>query len=649
MTTTETALIMRDAGGACIPVDKEKRPLIDRWKQAQDSLPDESTLRDYFRNGAGIALVAGPIQCIDIDRASLIDKYKQAAIHHGLDDVWGRLVIHKTPSGGFHLIFQTACEPVRNMKLAQEGEVGGYQTLIETRGKGGYFLIPPSPGYVAVQNSIITDGLTTIPILTEEERDSLIEVARTFDRREPKEGGPRESGDQGGDTPGDDYDARGDLPGLLRSHGWTPVGKTHWRRPDKARGVSASLGHIPGRFFVFSTSTQFEAEHVYRPWHVYAILEHAGDYTAAARALRIAGFGGKQEGPKSGATSVEAVGNGASGDNPEPWGGLPEPVTHDEVSANPPQLPEVLIEGLLRRESKLLLTGASKARKSWTLIHMGLSVAAGISWHNMMTRQAGVLFLNLELHPREMFDRAESVMKGMGLSKFPRLFRWQNLRGHTVSLDKIEASLVEYSRTNDIGLIVCDPFYKMGEGADEIDAGQIALFLARLDRIARRSGGAVAMSHHQTKGDSSHKSAIDLASGTGVFARDPDAILGLRELKGSTDEEPLARLDCVVRSFKPIPSIGLRWRFPIWEQDDSLNLELKTPPKPGRPSQHNVGDILNVLGDETFQVGDWEKLAKQTHGISRSTFYDLKRDAIRENKIEEFKDGKKIMCRRKSP
>ena len=91
-------------------------------------------------------------------------------------------------------------------------------------------------------------------------------------------------------TPGDDYDQRGDFASLLISHDWEKV-SGGWRRPGKTTGLSATFDKIPGRFYVFSSSTEFEAQHTYRPWHVYAILEHGGDFSAAARKLGESGYG----------------------------------------------------------------------------------------------------------------------------------------------------------------------------------------------------------------------------------------------------------------------------------------------------------------------------------------------------------------------
>ncbi len=92
-------------------------------------------------------------------------------------------------------------------------------------------------------------------------------------------------------TPGDDYDARGDFSALLVAHGWTKCAGG-WTRPGKTVGLSATFDKVPGRFYVFSSSVSgFAPQHVYRPWHVYAILEHGGNFSDAAKALGEKGFG----------------------------------------------------------------------------------------------------------------------------------------------------------------------------------------------------------------------------------------------------------------------------------------------------------------------------------------------------------------------
>lgn len=96
-------------------------------------------------------------------------------------------------------------------------------------------------------------------------------------------------------TPGDDYDLRGDFKEVLLAHGWTKLGEHGWTRPGKTTGVSATFDKVPGRFYVFSSSTEFETNHTYRPWHIFALLECGGDFTKAARELGAKGYGEQKQ------------------------------------------------------------------------------------------------------------------------------------------------------------------------------------------------------------------------------------------------------------------------------------------------------------------------------------------------------------------
>ena len=290
--TLQTAKLLNASGVSCIPCNADKRPRVSSWAPYRERVPTEQELERWFAKPCQIALVAGKAQCLDFDEKyskGIFERYCKRAEETGLDQLLGQLITQQTPSGGYHFVWQCDAKPIANLKLAQKANC---ETLIETRGAGGYFLISPSEGY-----KLLAGDWSSIPAISADDRDALLNLARTFDETPVKEAVPAQSSPDL--TPGDDFDFRADMPALLASKGWRPAGRDskYWTRPGKDKGISASWDVVPGRFFVFSSSTEFEPQHVYRPWHVYAMLECGGDYSRAASELRRQGFGSSKPSP----------------------------------------------------------------------------------------------------------------------------------------------------------------------------------------------------------------------------------------------------------------------------------------------------------------------------------------------------------------
>lgn len=102
----------------------------------------------------------------------------------------------------------------------------------------------------------------------------------------------------GGERPGDDFIARATWKQILEPHGWMLDYSTgdvdHWRRPHKEEGTSATTGYGgTDLLYVFSTSTPFESGQAYSKFAAYAVLNHYGNLSEAARDLRRQGYGAR--------------------------------------------------------------------------------------------------------------------------------------------------------------------------------------------------------------------------------------------------------------------------------------------------------------------------------------------------------------------
>ena len=196
-----------------------------------------------------------------------------------------------------------------------------------------------------------------------------------------------------------------------------------------------------------------------------------------------------------------------------------------------PPLADPLIFGVLRKGHKMLLAGPSKAGKSFALIELCIAIAEGKPWLGQFScAQGKVLYINLELDRASCLHRFKDVYTALGLApdNLKNIDIW-NLRGASVPMDKLVPKLIRRAQKKGYTAVILDPIYKVITG-DENSADQMAKFCNQFDLVCRALDCAVIYCHHHSKGAQGGKRSMDRASGSGVFARDPDAMLDMTEL-----------------------------------------------------------------------------------------------------------------------
>lgn len=209
---------------------------------------------------------------------------------------------------------------------------------------------------------------------------------------------------------------------------------------------------------------------------------------------------------------------------------LPDEENLADVLFNLPDYAEELIEGILRQGHKMLLVGPSKSGKSFSLIELCIAIAEGSKWMGRQCKQGDVLYVNFELDRASCLHRFKDVYQTLRLTpnNANRIFIW-NLRGKTPALDQLVPKLIRRAEKKKYIAVVVDPIYKVITG-DENSASEMAKFCNQFDKIADALGASVIYAHHHSKGAQGGKKSMDRASGSGVFARDPDALLDMIEL-----------------------------------------------------------------------------------------------------------------------
>ena len=191
-----------------------------------------------------------------------------------------------------------------------------------------------------------------------------------------------------------------------------------------------------------------------------------------------------------------------------------------------------------------------------------------------------MLYVNLELDRASCLTRFKDVIEAMGArpSCVGNVDVW-NLRGKSKPMDQLAPSLIRRALKTRPIMVVIDPIYKVITG-DENSAEQMAKFCNQFDRVASEIGCAVVYCHHHSKGLQGQKAAMDRASGSGVFSRDPDAMLDMGRLDvdegtmsahvlndGGDAADTAWRIEGTLREFPSFDPVDLWFQYPLHRAD----------------------------------------------------------------------------------
>lgn len=274
-------------GLKCLPTKQDKSPNISTtWK---DGIEDTELYKNTFGIGIICGKLSGGLECLDFDNHFEDAKDNLSKFIAEIKDIYNKyhFPIESTMNGGYHLIYR--CSKIEgNQKLAQrpkkdeKSQKFRPDTIIETRGEGGYFVASPTPGYKWVRNTV-----DNIPVISIEDRNTIIEVAKTFNTWFELRKNEYENNNKPGDIFNESTESKSELISCLIGAGWTDLGNGNWQRPNKKVGISATLDKVANNvFYVFSSNAYpFEPSHAYTPFQVLALLKYKGDFKEFAREL----------------------------------------------------------------------------------------------------------------------------------------------------------------------------------------------------------------------------------------------------------------------------------------------------------------------------------------------------------------------------
>jgi hypothetical protein len=135
---------------------------------------------------------------------------------------------------------------------------------------------------------------------------------------------------------------------------------------------------------------------------------------------------------------------------------------------------------------------------------------------------------------------------------------------------------------------------------DENAAGDINKFQNEMEAVCAQTGAAFVLAHHFAKGNSREKAGIDRMSGSGVWARDPDAVLTMtppepiKEGKEFVMPEHELELELSLRAHPAQAMKRLYWKAFHFEADSPKRSYVIANPKAGSYADR-FGPIIRLM------------------------------------------------------
>jgi AAA domain len=291
------------------------------------------------------------------------------------------------------------------------------------------------------------------------------------------------------------------------------------------------------------------------------------------------------------------------------------------VSVLTSEAPEQILRGVLYKGCKGILTGGSKSYKTWTLMDIAYCVGNGLLWWGTHTLQCPVAYLDFEHIDYDFRWRMEQIAAAHGTGSIDAVKRI-GLRSRRLTAAHW-AEIYKQVLDSGSGLVLADPTYKLlPPRGDENAAGDIAEVTHIFDLLSEQTGAAVIYAQHYSKGNQAQKESIDRAAGSGVWARDADAIICMTKHDAGDD---CLTIEMTLRSFPRIEPFVVRWNLPLFERAPDLDpADLKQSSKPGgSTAKYSVDDLVKILGVKDLKTEAFKKLVQNETGMSHGKFYEL--------------------------
>jgi len=294
----------------------------------------------------------------------------------------------------------------------------------------------------------------------------------------------------------------------------------------------------------------------------------------------------------------------------------------DWLKTEPPE-PDQILADSFDIGDKISIIGISKSHKTFFLLQMLISVAAGIPFliWDVPTRRR-ILHCQFEIRKDHYHRRVRRMCKSMGITADDIGDRFQIVNGRGLGIvGKAGIEMIgKLARAVTPDIVSFDPLYKLLDGIENATEGMKGT-LDSFDKLAEDITASVMYIHHDGKGAAGDRSIQDRGSGSGVLGRDEDYRITLTQ--HATVKDAFV-VETMLRNYRPQKPFTI-----LWEEDENTGeykFVLRPDIMPTKKTSKSkeippafdayLPTALSILGDQEIAQSDFLITFKTKSGLS---------------------------------
>ena len=244
----------------------------------------------------------------------------------------------------------------------------------------------------------------------------------------------------------------------------------------------------------------------------------------------------------------------------------------------------VLIHGLLHRGHKMLVYGPAKAGKSYLVADLAVAITSGGEWLDHKCEQGNVFICDIENGAAETRKRIEQICEQRSISKdCMNHITVTNMKGYAETTAFVDM-MIENIEPGCYSAIIIDSVYNFLNGR-ESQPEDVDLFMKEMDRLAAALRSSIILCHHVKKATEGYTSSIDMISGSSIFGRYAQTLVGITRVYEKNDCKK-EHIKIVSRHFPPHPPLNVIFKDGIFSIDSSKDQNLNTKDELFRKSKN---------------------------------------------------------------